>query len=201
MLLNRKNIFPLCGIIAMLITTCSDKEEDPAFIENLDKPAFVLEQAKNVIGDNVKFAVKGNFLPDSAIEVGAAYEFSNPSEWGIKFYLLSVVGGKLQKTFETELLDGSLKECLIDKIKMKGFNHELIYYNSKSYFFGSGGGEVYSYIIDLSAKEIYSAHLLSERSSNSLSLSSNVGDTPLKAFFVGLFKKDFPTLSLSEDAK
>lgn len=185
----------------MVITACSDKEEDPAFLENLDKPAFVLEQAKNVVGDDVKFAVKGNFLPDSAFEVGAASEFSNPSEWGIKFYLLTVVDGKLQKTFETELLDGSLKECLIDKIKMKGFNHELIYYNSKSYFFGSGGGEVYSYIIDLSAKEIYSAHLLSERNSNSLSLSANVENTPLKDFFVGLFKKDFPALSLSEYVK
>lgn len=200
MLLNKINIFFLYGLITLLIASCSDKEEDPAFIENLDKPAFVLEQAKNIVGDNVKFATRGNFSSDSAAEVGAGAEFSDPSQWGIKFYLLSALEGKLQMTFETELLDGSFKECLVDKIKMKGFDHELIYYNSKSYFMGSGGGEVYSYIVDLKTKEVYSAHLLSERNEQvSLTLSGNVEDTPLKSFFIGLFKKDFPSFSVSEN--
>lgn len=189
-------------MIALFVSSCGEKNEDPAFIANLDKPAFVLQQAKSVVGENVNFAFRGNFSSDSAIEVGAGAEFTDPSKWGIKFYLLSIVEGKLQKSFETELLDGSFKECLVDKIKMSGFDHELLYYNSKSYFMGSGGGEVYSYIVDLKTKEVYSAHLLSERNQQvSLSLSGNVEDTPLKSFFIGLFKKDYPSFSISGNAE
>jgi hypothetical protein len=71
-----------------------------------------------------------------------------------------------------------------------------MYYNSQDYFLGSGGGEVFSYIIDFNNKKTYYAHLFSEGKKVSLFLSVNIDIPEIKDFFTSAFKKDYPGLVL-----
>ncbi len=164
---------------------------------NYDDPQAVLQQTKSVLGSGVKFAYKGLFDRDSVLEIAAGTEVKNNSEWGIKFYLLKLNGNKLQSVFQTDLMNGSFKECLVQKIKFPGFDHELIYYNSQDYFLGSGGGEVYSYVVNYLDKKVYYAHLVTEPGRPvSLYLSDNIDVPEIKAFFASNFKRDFPSVKI-----
>jgi hypothetical protein len=88
----------------------------------------------------------------------------------------------------------------VDKIKFSSFDYDLVYYNSQSYFLGSGGGEVFSYIIDFENKQVYYAHLIVEsESSTSLFISENTSSKELINFFTLTFKKDYPGLKLVQD--
>ncbi len=127
-------------------------------------------------------------------------ELTENNVWGIKFVLLKVENNKLVKKYESDLLEGSFKESLVKKIRFPGINHDLIYYNSLDYFWGSGGGEVFAYIFDFARNETYYAHLFSEsRSPVELFLSKNITAPELKNFFVSSFKKDYPNFKLASE--
>lgn len=188
-------------VLSALIPSCSDKKED------VQKPVFsftdsvmVNSETKKILGDNLKFILIGNFDKDSLQEIAAGIELTENNVWGIKFVLLELEDNQLVKKYETSLLDGSFKVSLVEKIKFPKFKHELIYYNSEDYFWGSGGGEVFAYIINLAENETFYAHLFSEsRRPIELFLSKNITEPDLKKFFVSSFKKDYPELKLTSD--
>jgi len=188
-------------LMPLLIFSCSKEkkeEEKPAL--DFNKPEVVIEEAKKILGDNVKFAKRGKFKGESSVEVAAGVEISDETNWGIKFYLLKWSENKLVSVYETKLLDGSFSECLVNQFKFPGFDYELVYYNSQDYFLGSGGGEIFSYIIDFKEGNTYYAHLFSEpRKPVSLFLSENINNQRIKDFFVSNFRRDFPTLTLVPD--
>ncbi len=199
LLLNKKIIFVISIIFIGLFYSCGSKKDDAKqeLLKKYNDQDFVLAQAKKVLGENVKFAYKGKFDQDSTLEIAAGTETSSPKEWGIRFYLLKLDGTTLKKVYESDLVNGSFKDCLVKKIKFPDFNHELIYYNSQDYFLGSGGGEVYSYLVNLDQNKIYYAHLVAEqRKPVSLYLSSNIEFPDLKNFFLSNFKRDYPTVNL-----
>jgi hypothetical protein len=157
-------------------------------------------ETKKLFAENLKIFLIGNFDNDSLKEVAALIELKENNKWGIKFVLLEAENKKLVKKFETDLLDGSFKESLVKKIKLPNFDHELIYYNSQNYFWGSGGGEVFAYIVDFAGKETFYAHLFSEsRRPVELFLSKNITDLALKKFFISSFKKDYSDLKITSD--
>jgi hypothetical protein len=191
-----------CILLAASVVTiisCGDKEDpaDKAGVNTLDNPDYVIRQAKNVLGENVKVAYAGAFNSDSIKSIVAGTEIENKDVWGIKFILLKKSGDDFTKGFETRLLEGSFNKCQFEKIKFPSYKHELIYYNSKDYFLGSGGGEIFSYIVDLNSRQCYYAHLFSEPGQAvSLFLSPNIKDTQIKNFFVSNFKRDYPSLTI-----
>jgi hypothetical protein len=185
-------------LLSLIIISCGDNN-DPAddnnLKEDLNNPEYVSKQAKLVLGDNIKFAYAGVFDGDTIRDIAAGTEIENKDVWGIKFHLLKKSGGKFIKDFETGLLEGSFNSCIVQKIKFPSYKHEFIYYNSRDYFLGSGGGEIFSYIVDLNNKQCYYAHLFTEPGNPvSLFLSANIKDSQVKDFFVGNFKRDYPAL-------
>ena len=115
----------------------------------------------------------------------------------LNLQFLEKSGNKFNSKYETELLDGSFKESFVDKIKFSSIDYDLVYYNSQGYFMGSGGGEVFSYIVDFENKQVYYAHLVVESgSSTSLFISENTQNKELINFFTLTFKKDHPVLKL-----
>ena len=154
-----------------------------------------------------KYLVKilNSFLPETSIriflqEIAAGIELTENNNWGIKFVLLEVVDNQLKKTYETELLAGSFKGSLVKKIKFSNIKYDLIYYNSQDYFWGSGGGEVFAYVINLGDNKTYYTHLFSEsRKPAELFLSKNIADPELRKFFISNFKKDYPDLKLASE--
>jgi hypothetical protein len=188
-------------VLATLIPSCSDKKKDeqkPVF--SFNDSVMVNSEIKKIFGDNLQIVLKGNFDEDSLQEVVAGIELTENNVWGIKFVLLELKDNQLIKKYETLLLDGSFKESLVKKIKFPKFKHELIYYNSEDYFWGSGGGEVFAYIINFAENETFYAHLFSEsRKPVELFLSKNITEPDLKKFFVFGFKKDYHELKLTSD--
>ncbi len=165
---------------------------------DLNNPKVVTQIAKDKLGENVKYAVRGNFDADTAAtEIVAGEEIQDTLEWGIKFALLKKNSANFENKFVTNLLNGSFQKALVQKIKIAGINHELMYYNSQDFFQGSGGGEVFSYIINFKEKKTYYAHLITENEKKiSLYISENIDVPAVKSFFIGKFKRDYPNLAL-----
>ncbi len=110
---------------------------------------------------------------------------------------MDFVDDELIIVYTTEILNGSFDKCIVDKMKFSSDKNELIYYNSKDYYLGTGGGDVYLYIINFIRREVYSAHLMVERIAGaSLYLSENVDDPQMRQFFISYFKKDYHALRI-----
>ena len=186
-------------LIFIFIFSCSDKQEKIPVIEYGNK-ARVLEVVKKHFNKDVGIAIGGMFDETGKQFIAIGSEINNSDDWGIKFAFIEKSGEEFDLKFETDLLEGSLKECFVDKIKFASIDHDLVYYNSQGYYLGSGGGEVFSYIIDLENKQVYYAHLVIESEiSTSLFISDNTNSNELINFFTMTFKKDYPSLKLVND--
>lgn len=188
-------------LLSLVLFSCGgnkSKEEKLKLEKSYNDPSFVLAQAKNLLGDSVKVAFRGKFDRDSVIEVVAGTEVANKSEWGIRFFLLKLQGDGLIKVSQTDLLQGSFKGSMCNKIKFPSFDHELIYYNSRDYFLGSSGGEIFSYIINFQDNKTYYAHLVAdENKPAALFVSNNIDVPEIRNFFILNFRRDYPKVSLS----
>lgn len=198
MLLNKK-IFVLLISTALIIISCSEKKEKIPQID-FENKTQVLETVQKFYSKDYQIAISGLFDKIGKQYIVAGQEINNAEDWGIKFIQLEKTGDELKLIYETDLLEGSFKESLVDKIKIASIDYDLMYYNSQGYYLGSGGGEIFSYIIDFENKEVYYAHLVAE-SENSVSLfiSDNVVNKEVKNFFTFVFKKDYPNLVLVND--
>lgn len=193
-------IFLSVFILALTFSACKKSNEPPP--HNLfENEHMILQTAKDLIGENISFTSAGYFDSDSVKSIVAGTEISEKNTWGIKFYLISWIEGEFRIKYETGLLDGSFVQCLVDKIKFSDSGSELIYYNSKNYFLGTGGGDVYSHIINLKSQKVYSAHLsVISEGRISLELSDNIDKPMIKNFFVSYFRRDYPNLRVVEKA-
>ncbi len=172
------------------------KKADEEPVKNFNDPAVMLQESKKVLGNNAKTAYSGMFEDKTKDEIVAGLEIDTKDELGIKFALLKIIGNKLEKGFETRLLDGSITNGYISKIKLPPTNYELLYYNSQDYYVGSRGGEVFSYVVDFKLGKVYYAHLIVEPKVISLFLSHNIDDQEIKNFFIKNFRKDYPSFTL-----
>lgn len=181
------------------LVSCSDKQEKIPVLdfENKDQ---VLDAVKKHYNKETQAAFGGLFDETGKQFVAAGWEINNSDDWGIKFAFLEKSDDEFESIYETELLDGSFKESFVDKIKFSSIDYDLVYYNSQGYFMGSGGGEVFSYIIDLENKQVYYAHLVVEsQTATYLFISDNTKNKELVNFFTLTFKKDYPGLTIVED--
>ncbi len=194
-LLNRLLlIFLLAGIIS-----CSEKKEKIPILD-FENKAQLLEIVKKHYNKDTQIVLGGMFDETGKKFEVAGTEINNNDEWGIKFTFLEQSGDEFILKYETDLLDGSFKESLVDKIKFSSIDYDLVYYNSQGYFLGSGGGEIFSYIIDFENKQVYYAHLVVESPTETLLfISDNTQNKELVNFFNLTFKKDYPSLKIVND--
>jgi hypothetical protein len=201
------NKFLFNGIIFsfLFLISCGDSQEEKkskAPLKDYRDSEVQLKEAKNLLGSNVKVTFLGNFESNKNEELVAGSEINTKDEGGIKFTSIDISGEKPKKIFETGLLEGSFDEGKVEKLRLAELNHELLYYNSGDYFMGSGGGEVFGYILDFNEKEIYYAHLVVDNKKVSLYLSENINSDDIRKFFLDTFKRDFPAFTLvSNDIK
>jgi hypothetical protein len=198
LLLNKFLPVVLFVLLAFLISCgdSTDKKKNKAPLKDYRDPSVQLKEAKNLLGDNVKVTFIGNFDKSKKEEIAGGSEINTKDEWGIKFTSIDITGDKPKKIFETDLLEGSFDDSKVEKITLSSKDYELLYYNSRDYFLGSGGGEVFSYIIDFNEKEIYYAHLVADNKKVSLYISENINNDDIRKFFLDTFKRDFPSFVL-----
>ncbi len=199
MLLNNfKNGFIILCLLFGVIS-CADKQEKIPVL-NFENKVQLLDAVKKHFNNETQAAFGGMFDETGKQFIAAGWEINNPDDWGIKFAFLEKTDDEFVSKYETELLDGSFKESFVDKIKFSSIDYDLVYYNSQGYFMGSGGGEVFSYIIDMENKQAYYAHLVVEsQTSTYLFISDNTENKELINFFTLNFKKDYPGLQIVND--
>ncbi len=199
MLSNNYKKISLIFFLLLGVISCSDKQEKFPVID-FENKVQVLDAVKNHYNKETQAAFSGLFDETGKQYIAAGFEINNADEWGIKFEFLEKSGNEFISKYETELLDGSFKESFVDKIQFSSIDYDLVYYNSQGYFMGSGGGEVFSYIVDFENKQVYYAHLVVESESlTSLFISENTLNKELINFFTLTFKKDHPSLKIVED--
>jgi len=201
LLSNKNKLLVLIITFLFIFSGCSKKSErvnKESEIKKFESKEYLLQKVREVLGDEVGFAVKGNFNNKGQLEVVAAKDINNSTASGIQYFLMGLTGANLSITDSTKILDGSLSHSLTNKIKFPFFDYELIYYNSKDYYLGSRGGEQFSYIINFKDNEIYYSHIISipERK-ETIFLSKNITRDEIKNFFISIAKKDFPSIQIS----
>ena len=196
-MLSNKKYYLVVLIFSLILFSCNEKEkETPGNKIDLNSTESVLKEAKKVVGNDALITVAGHYDRDTTKEFAVGTEINKPDVWGIRFYLLKKNGSGLTAVDSTGLLEGSFTDALVRKERLASSDHDLIYYNSLDYYLGSGGGEVFAYMVDFMAAQTYYAHLFTEKGSRiSLFISEN---TPpeVKGFFLGVFKKDYPDLRI-----
>ncbi|HEX2867198.1 MAG TPA: hypothetical protein VHO03_09145 [Ignavibacteriales bacterium] len=194
------------SFLSVILASCEKKEAPRPQVpvvsadsaKKLDKK-FAEERVSQILGTKVSFFEEGRFQEDSTLGIAAGTEKNDKKEWGIKFYYFKRANNDLVKAFETPLLKGSFTESLTKKIKLSAANYEMLYYDSQAYFMGSGGGEIFSYIVDFNKQQVYYAHFFSvEKKPTSLYLSPNTNDKEIRDFFIRHFRRDYPDLKLVE---
>lgn len=199
MLLNKLKIIILFLTVLVGIISCADKKEKIPVID-FENKAQLLEVVKKHYNKDVQIALSGMFDETGKQFIVAGWEINNSDEWGIKFAFLEQSGDEFISIYETEVLEGSFKESLTDKIQFSSIDYDLVYSNSRGFFMGSGGGEIFSYMVDFENEQVYYAHLVAESESRiSLFISDNTKNKELVNFFTVTFKKDYPSLQLVED--
>jgi len=184
---------------SIFITVSCNKGYEPPPHNLFENQKQVLQVARETVSERVTFAASGYFESDSVKSICAGVEKTGDNQFGIKFSLVSWKEGEFIHQYTSGLLDGSFDGCIVDKIKFSDIPNELIYYNSKSYFMGSGGGEVFLHVIDLNKRKVYSAHLITaSRGPATVELSDNIDIPMLRTFFVSYFRRDYPSLRVIE---
>jgi len=196
LLLNKRIIFLL---LFFLFAGCEKKSgEIPQPVNNSkDNSEELIKGLNSILNSEVNFALKGNFLDDSTMQVVTGTEILTKKEWGIKFHLFEIKENKPEKKNDTKLLDGSFKDCRVDTINIPGIDHVLVYYNSLNYFMGSAGGEIFSYIIDFKEQKTYYAHLVTEPGKPVYLYLDVNNNHEVYLYFTSSFKKDFPTFKMA----
>lgn len=196
----------LFSSLPVFLTSCGKKETPKPVVpvvtadsaKKIDRK-FAEERIRQILGTKVSFFEEGKFQEDSTLGFAAGTEKNDKSEWGIKFFYFRKTGSDLNKIFETSLLKGSFTESITKKIKLGNANYEMLYYDSQAYFMGSGGGEIFSYIVDFSHDQVYYAHFFTvEKKPTSLYLSPNTNIKEVRDFFIRHFQKDYPELKIVE---
>jgi hypothetical protein len=201
-LLSNKRYFVFL-FAALVFISCgeNEKNENPP-ISELNDSEIILAAAKKIFGKNVQNIITGNYT-DTSKQFVVLTETITPEIWGISFNLMVRTSTGFDSVFQSALLPGSFKDSEVRNIKLPEIKYDLVYYNSRNYFMGSGGGEIFSYIIDFNLKQTYYAHLIAEGDRPvSLFISHNTNVQKIKDTFINAFTKDYPALTIiNEDIK
>lgn len=186
-------------VLSIFITVSCEKGYEPPPHKIFEDQRQILQVARETVSERVTFAASGYFESDSVKSICAGVEETSNNQFGIKFSLVSWKEGEFVIQYTSGLLDGSFDGCIVDKIKFSDIPNELIYYNSKSYFMGSGGGEVFLHVIDLNKRKVYSANLITaSRGPATVEISDNIDIPMLRTFFISYFRRDYPSLRVIE---
>lgn len=194
LLSDRRHLLFLLIILLLIFSGCGSNNEQNV---NFDDKGSIRKLASQLIEENIRFVSAGYFTSESGKSIVAGFDTSEKNKIGISFSLIDKVDDEFQVIYNTGLLEGSFDDCIVDKMKFSSEKGELIYYDSREFYIGSGGGDVFLYLVNMLKRDIYYAHLIVNRTSGtSLFLSDNIADPLLRKFFVSYFKKDYSNLRL-----
>jgi hypothetical protein len=186
-------------ILTIILTGCQKKDTDltpvtiKPFFKNYDS---LLNEVKILLHADDGIVLLGNFRGDTT-QLAVAVINVNRKDEKINFNLIEIKDNRLKKEDETKPVDGSLKQCKVEKIRLPGFANDFFSYNSQIYFMGSNSGEVFAYLIDFKTQKTYFAHLISEPRRPEYLFISETDNPEIRKYFIDSFRKDYPEFKIS----
>lgn len=190
-------------LISVTAVSCK-KGENPQPVDKISADSarvldknLLTETVRRQYGDSLAVMETGFFLDDTTIGAAAGFNISKPADLYIKFLCFKNVNGSIQKTSESPLLKGSFTGGAVKKMRLAGSNYDMLFYDSQSYFLGSGGGEIFAHLADFKNNKYYSAHFFTvPEKPVSLYLSPGIDNQEIRDLFIKHFKKDYPDLKI-----
>lgn len=200
--MSLNNKYVLLFLVSLLIFTSCEKKVEPTeeqkFLEQVSVPSNALEFLNSKLSEAEDFALIGNFTNKDSLQIASIKEIINEKEWGIRFSIFNFSKDTAIVISNSKIFDGSVKESQVTKVHIDSSNFEMLFYNSGDYFLGSGGGEVFAYLVDFKNGKTHYAHLVLIRNKPAqLFISPSTDDYPgVKNFFENFFKKEFEELKI-----
>jgi hypothetical protein len=199
----RISSFLMLVLISLFLSACEKKDENDAGIVKRTEEQIIADFARaHYHGSEVKL-MTGEFKVRELNLTAVILEENSGTEFGIRFLLVHLAADSVIVDYVSNILDGSVTDAVIEKVRLSGSNYEQLYYYSAGYFMGSGGGEAFAYVIDFNLSKVSMAHVyISRDKSPKLFISATVQNKEVREFFIKKFRADFPDLELvSRDYK
>ena len=194
--LSKYSVLLLVLIISLSGCLKKTVEPPPVAVKPFYNYDALLNKVKGLLNVDNGVVLLGNFTGDTTQQASAVIDF-NKKEEKISFNLIEIKDTIFEKKFETQPLEGSLKDCKIEKVNLAGIANDLVYYNSQIYFMGSNSGEVFSYLIDFKTQKTYYAHLVSEPGKPENLYISETDNQEIRKYFIDNFRKDYPAFKIT----
>ncbi len=146
--------------------------------------------------------LKGMYKPEYDL-FAVVYEVNSGTEFGIRFLLVHLHADSVVVDYSSNLIDGAVNQSAFERVRIPGKNYDLVYYNSTDYFMGSGGGEVFTYVIDFNEPLIAYGHMfISGSGAPNFYIPSSVKDQSIRDYLLRRIKSDFSDVKpVSQDYK
>lgn len=186
--------------VILLLTGCGLEKQPPqaSLHENLKQGESARLFLQKSIDAEMKYGFYLPLLANDTYRLCYLEEEDSFAEWGIRFVLAELQDTLPVKVYTSPVMDGSLKESAVRAVRLPGYTYDLLFYNSGSYFLGSGGGEIYSYLADFEENTFSPGFLeVNAEGRVTLSMPSDIPEV-MREFFVKEFRLNYPSLTVEE---
>jgi hypothetical protein len=198
-----KLFYALCFLVIVMFSGCgkNDKnQEQPVSFKTEDER--IVEFVNNTYHCKEAKVLKGVYKPNYEL-FAVVYEINSGTDFGIKFMLAHIHADSVIVDYNSNLVDGAVNQSVFERVNVTGKGYDLVYYSSSDYFMGSGGGEVFTYVIDFNEPSLAYGHLyISGEGAPKFYIPSTVEDKSIREFLIRRIKSDFSDIKpVSQDFK
>ncbi|MBI2419820.1 MAG: hypothetical protein HYV28_18300 [Ignavibacteriales bacterium] len=140
----------------------------------------------------------GNFT-DSSKSICAILlkmESKDLKNLSIAFVDTALINSENFVLYVTEPLEGDPDNTELTSVRLTDIPHPIVYFNTGDFLMGTGGGEVFHYLIDAAKEQIYPAHFIADKSSGfGLYLPPQSRAAVIQDFFHAKVSKQYSPLS------
>jgi hypothetical protein len=183
-------------LVFLIISGCTKKEN------NVPQNSLKSDDERIIEFINAQYHCKevkilnGVFKPNIN-GFAAVYEVNAGTEFGIKFMLAHIQSDSIVVDYNSKLVDGAVNQSIFERVRITDNSSDAVYYNSSGYFMGSGGGEVFAYVVDFNETTVSFGHVyVTGENQPKLYIPATVKDKETRNFLLNKVRVDFPNVKL-----
>jgi hypothetical protein len=165
-LLKFSNYF-FCILALLIFYSCEKSNQDPAplaeKLSRIDSLSLrfpnLNPKALSVVTGEIITALEGNFSNAKDVVYAVLIDDQTKNLCHLKIKFIRKFDTYYQAAYSSPSLEGIKKSFGLEKAILPGLSYQLLYFDSGGYYLGSGGGEIFSYLIDAEMARTYSALL------------------------------------------
>lgn len=177
-----------------------DKQTEQEIGDSLSVSRITFIKSRTAVKLNAKAlgVLFGNFTDSTKLicAILLKMESKDLKNLSIAFVDTSLINSENFVLYVTDPLEGDPENTELTSVLLTDSPHPLVYFNTGDFLMGTGGGEVYHYLIDAAKKQIYPAHFIADKANGFglfLPLISRAAE--IREFFHTRVSKQFSPLS------